>query len=166
MEYISYKWLDEPEKYYPEPKTIANCIKWHIAISNKAEKIHQEINEDVYKEMFIDVSKLKNSPEADALLERDQEYICSLGYTNVALIEAAMLLGRELFYKNRNGFSDYDEEINDIGVRDLSKWLDVFDIPESIETGGDLVSAVEYTLSKRTCFLQAYINELEGSACA
>jgi hypothetical protein len=82
------------------------------------------------------------------------------------LIEAAMLLGRELYYWNRNGYTEYEDEINQIGLSDLRKWMEIFEIPPTIGTGGNLEMAVEYTTSKITCFLQAYISKLEGSICA
>ena len=163
MQYINNKWLTEPDKYYPEPKTICNAIKWHIALADKAEQMNREINHKAYKEILINAGALKPTPEADKLIYRDQQYIASLGYENVALIEAAMLLGRELYYMSRNGYSDYDEEIESIGIRDLKKWMEVFEVPPTIEAGGNLAEAVEYTLSKRTMFLQAFIDSLEGS---
>ena len=158
---LSDKWLQHPELYYPEPKTIINCIKWHIAVSDKASKIFREANKDAYSMDIPSVSDFKRSPEADALYKRDREYFETLGYQNIALIESAMMLGRELWYKNRNSHSDYDKEIRRIGILDLHAWLDVFDIPPTIADGRNLKMAIEYTLSKNTEFLQAYIDAYE-----
>lgn len=166
MQYISYKWLEEPEKYFPEPKTIVNYIKWHIALYKKAHEINREINHEAYKKELVCLADIISSPEAESLRKRDYEYISNLGYENVARIEAAMLIGRELWYKNRNaGYSDYDEELREYKLSDLDAWMKVFDIPPSIAAGGDNNAATEYTLSKRPDFLQTYIDSLEGSEC-
>ena len=158
---LSNTWQQHPELYYPEPKTIINCIKWHIALAGMADKAFREANKEAYSMDIPSVSDFKSSAEADALYKRDEEYFEALGYKNVALVESAMMLGRELWYKNRNSFSDYDDEIKSIGILDLHAWLDVFEIPPSIEEGGNLKRAIEYTLGKNTEFLQAYIDAYE-----
>ena len=154
-------WIDRPDMYYPKPLTIINVIKWHIAVSNKAGKAFREANKEAYNKEIPSMSDFKRSHEADSLYKRDKEYFEALGYQNIALIESAMLLGRELWYKNRTGCSDYENEIKDIGIKDLHTWLDVFEIPPSIEEGGNLKRAIEYTLGKNTEFLQAYIDAYE-----
>jgi len=163
LKYIDYKWLEEPEKFFPEPKTIVNCIKWHISLINKERAIRKEVNKHLQGKAFYCLADLKDSPEADAMFVRDMQFISSLGYINVARIEAAMMIGRELWYKNRNkGYTDYKKELSEIKLSDLDAWIEVFDIPASIAEGGNVHLATEYTLGKRVDFLKAYIDALEG----
>lgn len=161
MNYISDKWLQHPELFYPDPMTIINVIKWHIAIADKAHKAFREANKEAYAKDIPCMSDFKKSAEADALYKRDQEYIEALGYQNIVLIESAMMLGRELWYKQHNGHTDYERELKNIGISNLKSWADVFDIPPTIEEGGNLKMAIEYTLGKNTEFLQAYIDAYE-----
>lgn len=158
---LSQKWLQHPELFYPEPMTIINVIKWHIAIADKAHKAFREANKEAYAKNIPHMSDFKRSTEADALFKRDRAFFEVLGYQNMVLAEAAMMLGRELWYKNRNSYSDYEKEIKRIGVHNLHAWIDVFDIPPTIEEGGNLKMAIEYTLGKNTEFLQAYIDAYE-----
>ena len=165
MEHLSYKWLEEPEKFYPEPKTLVNVIKWHIAIKRISAKLSHEVNKDAYDEYRIAcLSDIKTTPEMKALRSRDIEFGSSLEYEIVARIEAAMMIGRELWYKKRNvGYTDYDEELSKYKLSDLDAWMKVFAIPPSIAAGGNIEAATEYTLGKRADFLQTYIDSLEGS---
>ena len=156
------KWMEQPERFFPAPKTIVNCIKWHIVLSDKANKIHREVNREAYEKTFICLTDLKPSPESDKLIDRDREYISSLVYQNVVLTEAAMLLGRELWIQKRRGSSEFDDELEQISLRDLAKWAEIFDVPLTIEAGGNLELAVEYTLGKKCEYLQCYVNALEG----
>lgn len=158
MEYVNSKWLQHPELYYPEPMTIINVIKWHIAISDKAGKAFYEINKEAYGKDIPCMSEIKRSPEAEALYKRDKEYIESLGYQNIVLIQVAMMVGRELWYKQHTGHTDYENELAHIGIDNLSAWLDVFDIPRTLQEGGNLSTALDYTLGKITEFLQTYID--------
>ncbi|MCR5234548.1 MAG: hypothetical protein K6E53_11700 [Lachnospiraceae bacterium] len=162
MKDTTYLWLEEPETYYPEPKTIRNIIKWHIVLADRVEAMSRADRPKSDIKGLVAMSSIKISPETDRMFNREVEYFHTLGYTNVALIEAAMLLGRELYYWNRTGCTEYEEEIKEIGLRDLHKWMEVFEIPPTIETGGNLEQAVEYTLSKITPFLQTYIDYIEG----
>lgn len=163
MQYTDDKWLKEPHKYYPEPKTLLNVMKWHCAIMELYSKAYHEINEDKYDDLGVAcLSDLVTSPEVDALFDRDEKYMLSLGYDNIKRIEAAMLIGREMFYTKRCGFSEYDEEMEKYSLRDLDKWCEVFEVPLSIAEGGDLGLATEYTLSKKPIFLQTYIKAVES----
>ncbi len=156
------KWITEPERFTPEHKTIIDCIKWHLAIKNKYSTLFQELNSDTYDEDGVAcLGDLKTTSEIMFLICRDKEYISRLGYINVARIEAAMMYGRELWYKNRNGYTDYDEELSKIEISDLTRWMKVFHIPPTIEEGGNVERAVEYTLAKRGEFLQLYVDAYE-----
>lgn len=157
------EWLTAPDKYYPEHKTIIDCIKWHLALKGMYSSLFHEVNSEAYDVAGVAcLSDLKTSPEIISLIRRDREYISSLGYINVARIEAAMMIGRELWYKARNGCTDYDEELSEIKLSDLDEWMKVFYIPPSIEAGGNIGLAVEYTLGKRPEFLRLYVEALEG----
>lgn len=164
IQYIDYKWLDHPEQFYPEPRTIVNCIKWHIALTHKESALRKEANKHLQGKSFYCLGNLNDSPEADAMYIRDMQFISSLGYINVARMEAAMQIGRELYYKKHHtGYSEYDEELSKYKLSDLDTWMKVFDIPPSIAEGGNIEAATEYTLGKIPDFLQAYVDALEGS---
>ncbi len=157
------KWLSEPETYYPEPQTIPNMIRWHIAITHKVYSLNREINKSIYDtgDHMPCLSDFRTSKQANALFKRDMDFFSSLGYQNIARCEAAMMLGRELFYRECNkGYSEYDDEIRDIDLNDLDKWMEVFKIPPTIEAGGNINAAVEYTFGKIPDFLQAYVDAL------
>ncbi len=157
------KWLKEPGKYYPEHKTIIDCIKWHLALKGIYSRLFHEVNSEAYDVAGVAcLSDLKTSPEIISLIRRDREYISSLGYAFVAKFETAMMIGRELWYKNRNGYTDYDEELSKIELTDLDEWMKVFHIPATVEEGGNIFLAVEYTLGKRPEFLRLYVEALEG----
>ena len=139
MQHTNYKWLKEPEKYYPEPKTLRNIIEWHCALASKS----------------------NTNFDYDLLVRYEEDYFIQLGYKYVKLIECAMLIGRELYYKKLHGYSEYEDELGKYDIRDLASWCKVFDVPETIEEGGNLVMAVEYTLSKIPVFLETYIKAVE-----
>lgn len=164
----SNKWLEEPETYYPDPVTLQNVLRWHVALMGKIDQIRKADRPSKgQKVMLIPMSEVTCSSDADKLYDRDRAFIRSLGYDAVAKIEAAMMLGRELYYRNRNGYSDYEQEIQDIGLENLEQWMDVFDIPASVDKGGNINLAIEYTLSKIPVFLQCYVTAIErgGVAC-
>ena len=153
---LSDKWLQHPELYYPEPKTIINCIKWHIAMMKLIDKKYGQGSTGVK-----DASEIKISSEIKALDARDMNFFAELGYCNIARIETAMMLGRELWFKENKHFSEYEAELKTISIDDLDAWREVFEIPAYISEGGNINSAIEYTLGKRPEFLQAYIDAYE-----
>ncbi len=156
------KWLSEPEIYYPEPQTILNVLRWHIAIMRKVNSMNSEINKDKCTgNQMMCLTEYRTSRQAAALFKRDRFFLGGIGYQNIARCEAAMMLGRELYYREHNkGYSEYDDEIRDIDLNDLDKWMEVFEIPPTIEAGGNINVAVEYTFGKIPDFLQAYVDAL------
>lgn len=165
MQYIDYKWLEHPEQYYPEPKTIINVMKWHVSLERLIGRKNKELDTDSYEDGYRlrCMSDFKSSREIDDLYLRDEIFIKSLGYKNVALCEVCMLIGRDLWYRRRNGTAACveDELLDTIDIRDLKKWAEIYDVPLSVETGGEINAAYEYTFGKIPDFMAAYIDAVE-----
>lgn len=164
------KWLKHPELYYPEPVTLTNCMKWHLALDKLITDMHRKVNAHLYEEEENGIPKLhpiseyRTTPEIEALRERDRQFFFSLGYLNVALIEAAILLGREFVYLKKCGDTQcIDQELlSSVSIRDLEKWAEIFDIPLTEQDGGNINMAYEYAFWKRSDFMQAYIDNLSA----
>ena len=153
-------WIGDPAKAFPNPSNLVDVIKWHIALQDRAEELYRQANEKAYQTTCPCLSDFRSCPEHDVLIKRDRDYISGLGYEMVAQIETAMLIGRELFYKERNGHSVYDPQLSKIDIRSLKEWAIIFEVPLTEKTGGKIDSAVSYALGKNKEFLQAYIDRL------
>lgn len=154
------KWIDHPELYYPEPVTLKNCMKWHIAMQKLIREKERIVNRDCYTGDHIPcLADYKTSDEIDNLMKRDELFFTALGYLNVALIEAAILLGAEMYYEDHHDIG-CEEPLPDIDIRDLQGWAKYFDIPLSEAAGGNLKEAYEYAFYKNVKYLQTYINRL------
>lgn len=161
------RWLEHPELYYPEPLTLRNCMRWHLALDEIAEDAYRKTNSHLYDDEDGDgiprlhaMSEYKSSPEADALWDRDKEFFFSLGYINVALIETAILIGREFWYKQHSGRTACipDRYLKTVDIKDLKKWAEIFDVPLTEQEGGNIEMAYEYAFGKRREFLQMYLD--------
>ena len=159
------RWMEQPDKYIPKKLTIMNVIKWHLSLCSLMQSASRKGNSPCYKEDLLDIPTLadfEDVPECDSLLQRDRALFMRLGYRNVALIETCMLIGRELWYQNYNDSSQYNEELAEIDITDLDRWMQIFEIPLSISKGGNLSLATEYTISKIPEFLQSYIDKVDS----
>lgn len=165
MDINNIKWMQHPEQYYPEPKTLVNCMKWHIALMKRISERHRVINprqdEDIPK--LKDMADIKSDNESRMMQDRDRAFFEGLGYTNVAFIETAILIGRDLWYRNRNGSAACveDKTLDEVDIRDLKQWADIYDVPLTIQDGGNIRAAYEYAFIKNRDFLQCYIDRLE-----
>lgn len=154
------RWLENPESYYPNDSSIDKAIAWYVALREKIRTLYNELNPIREGELILRLSDFKSTPKLDEMLRRGRDYLSSLGYDIVALIETAMLIGRELWFKKRCHYSDYSAELDSIGLKDLRRWAEVFEVPLSEEAGGNLDMAVEYTTSKRIDFLREYLTAI------
>lgn len=152
-------WLKEPEKYYPEPTTILNIIKWHCALGKKYNDLFKKDNKGRAKLGYM--SDVQEPFTYWDMERRDEQYLMSLGYDAARKIEAALMLGIEIYFKKKPERSEYEEEFKKYSIRDLDSWAKIFRIPE-LKDGGDLRQAVEYTASKRHIYLQAYVDAVEA----
>ena len=163
------KWIDHPELYYPEPVTLRNCMRWHLALDELIDDAYRIANAQIYGDQDSEssprlhaLSEFKTSSSGERLRDRDRQFFLSLGYVNVALIETAILIGRELWYKDHSGTTATipDKYLRTISIRDLRKWAAIFDIPLVEKKENDIRRAYDYAFSKNSKFLRAYINRL------
>jgi len=171
-EYIKESvWLEHPELYFPEPRTLTNCMKWHLALKTKINERHRALNPSLYEveedgfpriTSAAEWESAKTDPELDAMQERDRDFILGLGYTNVALIEAAILVGRDIWYKNHRGHAACieDDLLDQISLSDVIQWAAVYNVPLTEREGGNLARAYEYAFGKNIEFLQSYVDKL------
>jgi len=166
------RWIEHPELYYPEPITLSNCMRWHLALDKIASDEYRATNSHLYEDKneagvprLHALSEFRHSTEAKALQDRDKEFFMSLGYVNVALIETAILIGREFWYKRRTGRTANipDRLLRTVDIRDLKRWAEIFDIPLTEQEGGNIKLAYEYAFWKRSEFLQMYLDRLSVS---
>ena len=159
---IMNNWLEHPELYYPTPVTIVNVMRWHVALMQLAGQKNRELNAHLYKKgelCIIRMFEYKTSDEIEGLYRRDREYMQSLGYYYVAMIETCMLIGRDLWYRKRNGHAACvdNKTLDTISIRDLEQWAKIYEVPLSNSEGGNLDRAIEYTFGKIWQFMNAYI---------
>ncbi len=158
------QFLQHPEECFPEDNRIMDAIKWHLALMELIDRKRSELNPNLHRSgQPVPMGEIKISDEIRDLITRDRSFFSMMQYEEMALIEAAMMIGRELWYRKHHGFSDYDPELASTDLTDLDGWAEVFSIPLTEADGGNLTAAVDYTLSKRTDFLRSYVDAVEGS---
>lgn len=156
-------YLQHPDRYYPNTDNIISAIKWHIALMELITKKRVEKNPEPDRPI-VSMSEVRIDDEIRNLLKRDESYFYMLGYEKVALIETAMLLGRELWELKKSGYSDYLNDIETIGLGPLDEWAREFNVPLTEKEGGDIAKAIQYTTSKFSGYLQTYLDVYEGSS--
>ncbi len=93
------------------------------------------------------------SNQEEKLLHKEYDIMANLLYEDVIKIEAAMLLGRDLYLK---------EKLPRHPNTDIEFWIDYYDIPKSTESGGNKDMAISYTLAKTYIYLEKYYDTVCG----
>lgn len=156
-------WEERPDLYEPKPRTVLNIMRWHVAIHKLIDQAYDEANPHLRGKVFYPMGQLKESDRADELYRRDRDFMYSLEYENFRLVEAAVLVGRDYWYKELTGAPAVAscQKMGRTSVFDLESWAKYYDIPPDTKHGGHLRNAIEYTTDKRSEIWEAYIKAAE-----
>ena len=172
-----FDWLIHPDIYLPDPVTFINVVKWHLALDDMAENVYRYYYEKkighskrsarvcgISTDNALSLYESMRHPYYETLVSRDREYICSLGYQVVALIETAMLIGRDLYYIEKCGHPIDAEErhFDRLNLDNLMEWARVYDV--SLTAGAshtDVTDCYYYIVGKKTDYLKKYIKYVE-----
>lgn len=141
--------------------TINEVIDFIINTTNDINSLignaHKEVSKEPTLNALAEIQLLyKSKPyiKAMKLQESLRDALLSLPYLTIWIIEAFMLVGRDIFYE------DLPQEIqrNKSVLESPLTLADLYNVPTSIKDGGNQEKAIDYMLSKRNIsqYLIAY----------